>query len=46
MAVYEETKDPRFWPPDLLRRKVASGQLGRKRGRGWYTYDAAPGSKA
>ncbi len=39
MAIYEETKDPRFWPPDLLRRKVASGYLGRKVGRGWYMYE-------
>lgn len=39
MAIYEETKDPRFWPPDLLRRKVAAGQLGRKTGRGWYVYE-------
>jgi len=38
MAIYEETKDPRFWPPDLLRRKVAAGHLGRKTGRGWYVY--------
>lgn len=39
LAVYAETKDPRFWPPDLLRRKVALGHLGRKTGRGWYEYD-------
>jgi 3-hydroxybutyryl-CoA dehydrogenase len=39
MAVYAETKDPRFWPPDLLRHKVALGHLGRKAGRGWYEYD-------
>lgn len=39
LAIYEETKDPRFWPPDLLRRKVAAGHLGRKAGRGWYVYE-------
>ena len=39
LAIYEETKDARFWPPDLLRRKVAAGQLGRKVGRGWYVYE-------
>ena len=39
LAIYEETKDPRFWPPDLLRRKVAAGHLGRKTGRGWYVYE-------
>lgn len=38
LAIYEETKDPRFWPPDLLRRKVAAGHLGRKVGQGWYGY--------
>lgn len=38
LAIYEETKDPRYWPPDLLRRKVAAGHLGRKTGRGWYIY--------
>lgn len=37
-ALHEETRDPRFWPPELLRRKVAAGQLGRKSGRGWYVY--------
>jgi len=39
MACYEETKDSRFYPPRLLRRKVAAGELGRKAGRGWYKYD-------
>jgi len=39
LSIYEETKDPRFWPPDLLRRKVAVGDLGRKAGRGWYVYE-------
>lgn len=39
LSIYEETKDPRFWPPDLLRRKVTAGHLGRKTGRGWYTYE-------
>ena len=31
-AIYEESKDIRFYPPQLLRRKVKAGQLGRK---GW-----------
>lgn len=39
MAIYDETKDIRFYPPDLLRRKVKAGELGRKTGRGWYRYD-------
>ena len=38
-AIYEETKDLRFYPPQLLRRKVRAGQLGRKTGQGWYKYD-------
>ncbi len=38
MAIYEESKDMRFSPPELLRRKVAEGHLGRKTGRGWYEY--------
>ncbi len=39
MACYEETKDPRFYPPQLLRRKVKAGLLGRKTGKGWYEYN-------
>ena len=37
--VYEEEKDPRFYPPSILRRKVETGHLGRKSGRGWYQYN-------
>ena len=39
MAVYEETKDNKFYPPMLLQRKVKLGHLGRKTGIGWYKYD-------
>lgn len=38
MAIYEESKDIRYYPPQLLRRKVKAGDLGRKTGRGWYEY--------
>jgi 3-hydroxybutyryl-CoA dehydrogenase len=38
-AIYEETKDAKYYPPQLLRRKVKSGELGRKTGRGWYEYN-------
>jgi 3-hydroxybutyryl-CoA dehydrogenase len=38
-AIYEETKDLRFLPPTLLKRKVRAGHLGRKNGRGWYRYE-------
>lgn len=40
-ALYAETGDEKFRPPELLRRKVQAGQLGRKTGCGWYVYDAA-----
>lgn len=39
LAVYEETKNEKFYPPMLLQRKVKVGQLGRKTGIGWYIYD-------
>jgi 3-hydroxybutyryl-CoA dehydrogenase len=39
MAMFRETGDSRFYPPLLLRRKVKAGHLGKKTGRGWYTYD-------
>jgi 3-hydroxybutyryl-CoA dehydrogenase len=39
MAIYQETGEARFYPPLLLRRKVKAGHLGRKTGKGWYTYD-------
>jgi 3-hydroxybutyryl-CoA dehydrogenase len=39
MSIYEETKDPSFYPPTLLRRKVRMGHLGRKTGKGWYDYN-------
>jgi 3-hydroxybutyryl-CoA dehydrogenase len=38
--VYEEEKDPRFYPPSILRRKVIAGHLGRKTGKGWYEYNS------
>jgi len=40
MSIYKETGDARFYPPLLLRRKVKAGHLGRKTGKGWYTYNA------
>jgi len=32
------TLGPRFTPPDLLRQKVAAGELGKKTGSGFYTW--------
>ncbi|MBW1692393.1 MAG: 3-hydroxyacyl-CoA dehydrogenase family protein [Deltaproteobacteria bacterium] len=46
MACYEETKDPRFYPPQLLRRMVKAGHLGRKTGKGWYEYNEDGSRKA
>jgi 3-hydroxybutyryl-CoA dehydrogenase len=37
-AMYEDTKDPRYAAPALLRRMVTAGYLGRKTGRGFYDY--------
>ncbi len=39
MAIYEESKDMRYYPPQLLRRKVKAGHLGRKTGKGWFEYN-------
>jgi len=36
--LYEELGDPAFRPPQLLKKMVRAGQLGRKSGRGFYTY--------
>ena len=37
--LYEQLRDPRFFPPPMVERMVAAGDLGRKTGRGFYTYD-------
>lgn len=36
--MYEEFKEPLYGPPPLLLRMVEAGQLGKKSGRGFYTY--------
>jgi 3-hydroxybutyryl-CoA dehydrogenase len=38
LSVYNETANPKFYPPELLTRMTAAGDLGRKSGRGFYTY--------
>ncbi|WP_403022733.1 3-hydroxyacyl-CoA dehydrogenase family protein [Salinibacterium sp. GXW1014] len=39
MRLYEQLRDPRFAPPPMVERMIAAGDLGRKTGRGFYTYD-------
>jgi 3-hydroxybutyryl-CoA dehydrogenase len=39
MSLYTQLHDPRFAPPPLVDRMIAAGHLGRKTGRGFYTYD-------
>ena len=38
VSMYEETKEQLYAPPALLLRKVEAGDLGRKTGRGFFTY--------
>ncbi|WP_106402655.1 3-hydroxyacyl-CoA dehydrogenase family protein [Actinocorallia populi] len=38
-SMYEEYRDQRYFPPPLLKQYVRLGWLGRKTGRGFYTYD-------
>lgn len=35
---YEYTKDPRYNPPDIMRKMVKAGWLGMKAGKGFYDY--------
>ena len=37
-TLYEETKDPKYAPPLLLKKMVTAGWLGRKCGKGFYDY--------
>ncbi|MDG4841284.1 3-hydroxyacyl-CoA dehydrogenase family protein [Micromonospora sp. WMMD967] len=36
--IYTDTADEKFFPPELLQRMVTAGDLGRKTGKGFYTY--------
>jgi 3-hydroxybutyryl-CoA dehydrogenase len=37
--IYTDTADEKFFPPELLQRMVTAGDLGRKSGQGFYTYN-------
>lgn len=39
-SLYDEFKEPLYAPPPLLHRMVDAGLLGRKTGRGFYSYEA------
>ena len=39
-VMFDEFREARYAPPPLLKRMVMAGQLGRKTGKGFYTYDA------
>jgi 3-hydroxybutyryl-CoA dehydrogenase len=39
-VMFDEFREPRYAPPALLKRMVLAGHLGRKTGRGFYTYGA------
>ena len=37
-VMFDEFREPRYAPPPLLKRMVMAGHLGRKTGRGFYSY--------
>lgn len=40
--IWNETRDGKFAPPELMNRMVAAGDLGRKSGRGFHEYRSTP----
>jgi len=39
MGIYGETREPNHFPPNILRRMVTAGNLGRKTKKGFYEYE-------
>jgi 3-hydroxybutyryl-CoA dehydrogenase len=39
-AIYDETQDAKYWPPELMRRMVSAGLKGRKTKKGFYDYSS------
>jgi 3-hydroxybutyryl-CoA dehydrogenase len=39
MNIYSSTRDPKFFPPESVARMVEAGDLGRKTGRGFFSYN-------
>jgi 3-hydroxybutyryl-CoA dehydrogenase len=39
-AIYNETQNETYWPPELMQRMVTAGLLGRKSGKGFYDYSS------
>ncbi len=39
-AIYNETQNEKYWPPELMRRMVTSNLLGRKTKKGFYDYSS------
>lgn len=37
--IYTESQDEKFAPPEIMRRMVDAGDIGRKSGRGFYSYE-------
>lgn len=38
MALYDQLKDRRFFPPPIVKRRMEAGLLGKKTGKGFYEY--------
>jgi 3-hydroxybutyryl-CoA dehydrogenase len=41
LSLYQQLRDARFAPPPLVDRMISAGQLGRKTGEGFYSYENA-----